>query len=994
MKAKKIIEQLKNILQGNIDFKVASELPNKMTGLMRINKACPKYSCAGEQLIGLNLAGLGLTDAQWKAILQIPEFKPEQLQALNLSNNKLETLEMPDRFSQLRQLEISGNEGLKMLTFSAGLPALERLILRDNHIQKLALPEGFAKLQYLDASRNKITEISFEEVLAKLEFLNLSENLLPEVIFPKGFTNLKYLYLFKNGTLKNLRFGAVPRRLEVLHLDYCALEELPHNLLFFNCLRTLYLHENPLSDIPQASRKKEEAQNSCKEIMDYLGEYSKGTRVNERVKIILVGNGRVGKTSMFRRLKGQPFREAEKFTHGVKLGALDKRQLSDIITPELQANIWDFGGQEIFYATHQFFLTEEALYILAWTNEANVMAYRERDKAELPEDKKFQSIEYWLENIRHHGGEQCPVLMVQTHCDQKTTAINAKDYLDDYKIISLNFSASTDEGLPALKRNITQCINNKIPFFGKDYPVTYDNVIAAIERLDAAVNKITRKYFEDEICKSAGITPGAETTVLDFLRKTGTVVWFKGVELLEDTIFVKPNWLTKQVYRLINNELKALEGEMNEQHIKSWLPDFEEKEREQFIELLKNFRLIFQAQNQEGIFITPQYLPASLTGKTRKAFAFIETDLEHIFSFHFPKFLPDNVIVNFLCQYGPFSNDLYWKNGICFKNEFGQYCKVALDGNSLHVFTKDDKNHYALQAEVCHAFVTLSKRANAEISLDGCRISWQQLEEARKNNINKIPDCSGQYIAVSHFDRFFTRGIKEPLPPRRPVSKKIPEIYFSYAWKDKDNPGRELLVSEIFEELKAGGFNILRDKENCGYGEYIDEFMGKIGEGNLIVVFLSEKYFRSLYCMSELFLIAEKNGWKKECFRNTILPVMVEPIKFDLAFKGPILKHWKKMKKEYKKYKKEFGTDMLGTEEVAEADRFIDLSTKASRLINWLSNLNRGSLELYQKDNFAVIKNKIAERLSDESGLNTSEEIKQLLDALSSLHQKLTDQHE
>jgi Miro-like protein. len=27
-------------------------------------------------------------------------------------------------------------------------------------------------------------------------------------------------------------------------------------------------------------------------------------------------------------------------------------------------NIWDFGGQEIYHATHQFFLTKRSLYIL------------------------------------------------------------------------------------------------------------------------------------------------------------------------------------------------------------------------------------------------------------------------------------------------------------------------------------------------------------------------------------------------------------------------------------------------------------------------------------------------------------------------------------------------------------------------------------------------------------------------------------------------------
>jgi internalin A len=28
------------------------------------------------------------------------------------------------------------------------------------------------------------------------------------------------------------------------------------------------------------------------------------------------------------------------------------------------ANVWDFGGQEIYHTTHQFFLTKRSLYLL------------------------------------------------------------------------------------------------------------------------------------------------------------------------------------------------------------------------------------------------------------------------------------------------------------------------------------------------------------------------------------------------------------------------------------------------------------------------------------------------------------------------------------------------------------------------------------------------------------------------------------------------------
>ena len=49
-------------------------------------------------------------------------------------------------------------------------------------------------------------------------------------------------------------------------------------------------------------------------------------------------------------------------------------------TDEVRFNVWDFGGQVIFYSTHQFFLTPKAIYILAF------------DLSE----PQFDRIEYWM----------------------------------------------------------------------------------------------------------------------------------------------------------------------------------------------------------------------------------------------------------------------------------------------------------------------------------------------------------------------------------------------------------------------------------------------------------------------------------------------------------------------------------------------------------------------------------------------------------------------
>lgn len=297
------------------------------------------------RLVGLNLCGCEVKDA---AFLQSPDF--QHLQALNLSENKLSGLRLPAHLRHLQHLNVSENAGLKQLSFEGPLPALRTLTAYECKIGAFHLPAGMDALENLDLRKNQLASLVFSGGCKSLSFLDASDNQLKEVRLPKGFPALRYLYLNDNQ-LERLMLDTAPRCLEILHLRKNKLVELPHNFLSLTALKTLYLHENPLPDIPKASLPEGERDNAFSSVRAFLQALSLGSRVNDRVKIILVGNGRVGKTSMFRRLKGWPFREDEKFTHGIQLGDLDKSRLPAVDTPGLQANIWDFGGQEIFYYT-------------------------------------------------------------------------------------------------------------------------------------------------------------------------------------------------------------------------------------------------------------------------------------------------------------------------------------------------------------------------------------------------------------------------------------------------------------------------------------------------------------------------------------------------------------------------------------------------------------------------------------------------------------------
>ena len=75
---------------------------------------------------------------------------------------------------------------------------------------------------------------------------------------------------------------------------------------------------------------------------------------------------------------------------------------------EVRFNIWDFGGQEIMHATHQFFLTQRSLYLLALNGREGGEDY---------------DAEYWLKLIESFAGDS-PVIVVLNKIDQHPFDLN------------------------------------------------------------------------------------------------------------------------------------------------------------------------------------------------------------------------------------------------------------------------------------------------------------------------------------------------------------------------------------------------------------------------------------------------------------------------------------------------------------------------------------------------------------------------------------------
>lgn len=903
--------------------------------------------------------------------------------ALDLQLEKAAALDLsPFALPALRWLNLSESKNLQTLSLPASLPALLHLDASQCALAEIEIPADAFSWQAseemprtvpgLYLQKNKLRAVRFAGGCAGLELLDLSGNALTAFNLPAGFARLAYLYLNDNPDLAELAFFAPPRQLDTLHLRGCKLNHLPHQLLSFDSLNTLYLHGNPLSGLPPSVVPEGERDNAYTAVRAYLEELAEGQVTNERVKIIVVGNGRVGKTSLLRRLGGEPFNAREPYTHGIRLGHLNKDNLPDIGTPGLQAQVWDFGGQEIFYATHQFFLTEDALYILAWTDEENVRAYRQRDTDAPNDEAQFQTNEYWLENIRHRGGAKCPILMVQTHCKVKRSYCNEADFLENYSAQCFNFDAAEkDYGLTDIRDAITQKLKAEIPFFGGKVPKSYDRCIGEVEKLRGKRPRISKKDFDADVCRVAEVLPGNETEALKYLHRTGAAVWFSEVAALKDTVFTDPNWLTGQVYQLINNELAATGGRFDAAYLKKQLPKFTDAERGQFLELLKTFGLIFETKEEgEVVFIAPNYLPEKLSFDAQKLLRSHERALAPAFRFAFPKFLPDNVMVNFLSRYGPYSDKLYWKNGIFFTNAEGQRALVKLEGRTLEVYAEPGEQSFPLQAEICRAFVELSGNANAELTVEGRTVSWQALDNANKQNVDDVPDRDGNFVKVAQFACFLGReGFPHGAGAGRLYEPAKPVVYFSYAWGDAKEAGesREKIVRDLLAELERDGrFDLKYDKKDVDYRRSIREFEQELGRAERIAVVVSDKYLKSPHCMFELLQIFRKSGSEAAAFREKIYPIVLADAKIhDVKSIIAYIKHWKDDVEDLKKDIDDIGWD-LAASVIPDFTERKEIMQNIGELAKIIGDLNTLNPQLLSADNFDKIIQSLLGSITDK----------------------------
>jgi internalin A len=634
----KSIGQLANLQTLNLHSNQLMSLPesiSQLASLKTLNLRSNQLMSLPESIGQLaSLQTLNLSDNQ---LVSLPESIGQlaSLKTLNLYGNQLTSL--PESIGQLASLQTLNLYSYQLTSLPESIGQLASLQTLNLYCYQLtSLPESIdqlVNLQTLGLCYNRLVSLpGWISQLANLQILDLNGNelvSLPESI--GQLANLQTLDLSATelvslpesiGQLVNLQIldlndselVSLPEsigqlaNLQTLDLDHNRLMSIPLSLARLKKLKELKLDYNPLDPALQSAYKA-----GLSELMAYLRSLEEAEPLYE-AKLVLVGEGGVGKTTLLKALmgrEGEEPREGEPTTHGVQIDIHALR----LPHPEkdgvdIQLNAWDFGGQEVYRVTHQFFFSRRSLYLLVWEPRAGVQQCQ---------------VEDWLKLIRLRVGDDARVLIVSTHCKtgERIARIDKPIFERDFGSMIVGFhevdSLVDDDatgkkvGIAELKRIIAQeaaGLEQMGMGLNRNWKEARDELLTRPEA------RVTYEEFA-QVCASHSLEAIDAETLAHLMHDLGYIVYYADDERLKDDVVLQPEWLTKAIsFVLEDRTTQEMDGILPDDRLDEvWLDHhFENEPRYEpfiypfFLRLMEKYDVSYRLPDGTGSLVA-QHVP-------------------------------------------------------------------------------------------------------------------------------------------------------------------------------------------------------------------------------------------------------------------------------------------------------------------------------------------------------------------------------------------------
>jgi Leucine-rich repeat (LRR) protein len=558
-----------------------------------------------------------------------------QLTSLNLSANSIGDAgaELLPALTKLKSLDLSfngiGDSGAVCLAALAGLTSL---ILEENHISDFGAA-AFAvlgNLTTLDLERNHIADATPFATLKNLVFLNLKDTRVSSLLPIKP--------LLESG-------------LDVVMEKLCE-----YDINVYGCP---LIHPPP--EIVRQGRK---------DVLNYFLELERqGVEYLYEAKVLILGDGGAGKTSLLRRLfQGDlPLPADEESTKGIDI---HRHTFTNAAGRPFHLNVWDFGGQQIYHATHQFFLTKRSLYILVDDT---------RNNSKTVHDEGFK---YWLEVIETLS-ERSPVLIFQNEKAERSKDIDEAGIKRRFPNVKGVYRGNLEQ--PNAAEALEEAIRfhvQRLPHVGDVVPTSWLAIRSELEERKQQVPYIScRDYFQ--IYGRHLELDGTKALLLSqYFHDLGVFLHFQDDPLLARILILQYNWASEAVFNVLNDEAARNSfGYFTRADCEQiWAHSTYGDMHPELLALMEKFELCYKLPAQQSeTWLAPQLLSPSTPGALKD---WPQAD-DLVLTYQYD-FLPKGLISRLMVRMHRFvrQTDRSWRSGAYF--EHGQSELLARVTSSVY----------------------------------------------------------------------------------------------------------------------------------------------------------------------------------------------------------------------------------------------------------------------------------------------------------------------
>lgn len=576
-------------------------------------------------------------------IQRLPEIMKgwKNLKVLNLTGSSLAFL--PEEIGVLESLEYLhlGGTGIRTLPASVGkLKNLKELTLDGTRIE--ILPEeicSLKRLQRLSLSKSRVKALpSAIGELSGLVQLDISEtqiDYIPDSV--EKFISTEFQQLWMQG----IKLDYVSKGLAKLILKTSR-----HGFFY--------------SDTASLSREQiinqEPTLFECsRDVIDsfYADEL---VRLNE-CKVIFLGDGNVGKSSLIDRIIGDSFQINRSVTNGISI----RKWQTAIDGKEVRVRFWDFGGQEIMHTMHLCFLTARTAYVIVLDSR---------------QDQYLEKLAIdWLQTVKTFAPNS-PVILALNKCDMNPMAmLNLASLKESFPqlVDCVRTSAFDGTNIDSLKKLIAYSIKNH-----SSYSVIFNKKWFRLKEELESMNAFyisNREYVS--MCLEHGITDTKlQASLLRWFGDLGVSYHYSDFDFMsepDEINVLNPEWVTNGIYRLILRT-RTHNGRISHEAIyKVMEHSYEDDISPEFLYTRREVKFILEIMRQKGLSLAlgqEELIPMKLDNSPPPAVGMINRKAKNILHFAIKgDYLPNSIIHKLIIgriQEVDFKN--IWRNGASLYN--------------------------------------------------------------------------------------------------------------------------------------------------------------------------------------------------------------------------------------------------------------------------------------------------------------------------------------